>query len=739
MYKGIEFFKRTARAFPLFADWLRLPGLVGWIGLSAGIVAGHYVLRVQHFASILYNTVLTAAIILSLCGGILLKRPCTRFAAFFVAGAAAAGLSLAHQCIEFSAARSFLSGSEHCYLTGTVLSSPVLSSGTFVFPVRCDSLFSGTQQGVLRNKVLDCRSGKEPCFAGRVTLAGRYVPPRPAVNPGAFDDYSYLLSNDTWGGFNCDSIVACSEGRGFWNALSRYARTTVYKAALSIRNSDYRAIIVASFLNDRSDLTESMKGIFFRAGIYHLLALSGFNMAIVSAALFAALFLVPIPKGAKVGIVLVCVWSYLFFIGPVPSLFRAAVMTSVVLVSFLFQRRPSMLNSLGIAGIGWLLFSPLSLFEPGYQLSFCATAAIGALYPVLMRLWNDSGMFPLKKVLSPLASPLFISVAAFLSTAPIIAYHFGTLSMSGIIVNLFAITLMSVSMWISLAGFFLQVVVPPAVPFVMAAAEFFIDVMIKSAGSISSLQFSTVALPKFLPGVYVLYACLLAGLCAVKQGFVRRYMMVAGGFLVTASTVLVLWQMNHSPAQMVLFSVKKAHLAAVRWPNRCVWIIGFDGKGISKTTYSRVIQPWLRQAPGSTVNAIFLTEDPCNAIQFVEPVLGDNHVHMVMSVDSFASVCPDFLSFAREYGACCTTVHVPCLLVPAPSCTLSIMHDGAGTAFPKRNRVSVSIAGISVSCTDSVLAPSDIKGATIVTFGKASPPRVESAIPSWHPLAAAMR
>jgi ComEC/Rec2-related protein len=739
MYKGIQFFKRTARSFPLFADWLRLPGLVGWIGLSAGIVAGYYVLRTQHFASILYNAVLIAAIILSLCGGILLKRPRTRFAAFFVAGAAAAGLSLVHQCIEFSAARPFLSGTEHSYLTGTVLSSPVLSSGAFVFPVRCDSVFSGTQQGVLRNKVLDCRSGKEPCFAGRVTLSGRYVPPRPAVNPGAFDNYSYLLSNDTWGGFNCDSIVVCSEGRGFWNALSRYARTTVYKAALSIRNSDYRAIIVASFLNDRSDLTESMKGIFFRAGIYHLLALSGFNLAIVSAALFAALFLVPIPKGGKVGIVLVCVWSYLLFIGPIPSLFRAVVMTSVVLVSFLFQRRPRMLNSLGIAGIGWLLFSPLSLFEPGYQLSFCATAAIGALYPVLIRLWNDSGRFPLKKVLSPLASPLFISVAAFLSTAPIIAYHFGTLSMSGIIVNLFAITLMSVSMWISMAGFLLQVFLPAAVPLVMAAAELCIDVMIRSAGSISSLQFSTVALPKLLPGVYVSYAWFLVGLCAVKQGFVRRYMMVAGGFLLTVSTVLVLWQMNHSPGQMVLFSVKKAHLTAVRWPNRSIWIIGFDGKGISKSTYSRIIQPWLRQSPGSTVNAIFLTEDPCNAIQSVEPVLSDNHVHVVLSVDSFASVCPDFLSFAREYGACCTTVHAPRLLVAAPSCTLSIMPGGVDSIFPERNRVSVNISGTSVSCTDSVLAPSDIKGATIVTFGKASPPRVESAVPSWHPLAAAMQ
>ena len=623
---------RAAGIFPVINGWLLLPGLVGWAGLSAGILAGYYALRPVHLSLILYDVVFPSAIFLSVCGGLLCARPQTRCVAFFLAGAAAAGLSISGQQAEYLRARPFLSDVAHATLSGTVISSPETSGGGFVFLVRSDSLFSRNAGSAFRHRVIECRSAQEPCIAGKVLLAGRFVPPRPALNPGAFDDYLYCMSRGVWGRFYCDSIKSFTENRGAWQRLTGFARRTVYRASEQIRNSDYRAIIVASFLNDRSDISDNMKSIFFKAGIYHLLALSGFNVAIVSAALFALLLLVPVPREAKAGIVIIFVWSYLFFIGPIPSLFRAVVMTTMVMVSFLFQRKPQVLNSLGIAGIVWLLFSPLSLLTPGYQLSFCATAGIVLLSPVFLRLWRDVPGFPAKKLFSPLAAPCSVSLAAFLASAPVLAYHFGTLSLSGIMVNLFAVFLMSVSMWISMAGFILQIVFPPLVPLVMAAAECCVGLMIGSAAALSAdSQLSAIELPRLLPAAYALFAVFLLGICAVRPALVKRYFCVAGIVCAAALVVLVLWQWHSAPSQVVFFQIAKSHCAAVRWPNHSVWIAGLDGKAITGTTYARVIEPWLRQAPGPGIGAIALSDNPCTMVQAVEPLLIDNHVQRIFA------------------------------------------------------------------------------------------------------------
>ncbi len=725
--------------FPRLRDWLRLPGFVAWIALSCGLGAGYFLVRFPGIYSILYDPAFVVAIILSLCIGLFSSRLLLRCVFFCVAGAATLCHSYSVQQSEFLRARPFLSGNVHARLSGALISVPVLSNGSYVFTVRSDSLFVKGHAGVLKHRAIECRSGRMPCAAGRIVCAGKYVPPRPAANPGAFDDYSYCLSSGRWGRFFCDSIVGLAESKSLWNTATLYARTTVLNAASRIRNSDYRAIIVASFLNDRTDLSAGIRDLFFRAGIYHLLALSGFNIAIVSAALFAFLFLFPVPREVKAVLVLAFVWLYLMFIGPIPSLFRAVVMTSVVMLSFVFQKKSRVLNSLGIAGTVWLLLSPLSLATAGYQLSFCATFGIAALYPVFSEAWNRVPHSLAKTIVSPLSSPFFVSLSAFAASAPVLAYHFGTLSLAGIAVNLFAVTLMSVSMWLAMIGFLLQIVFPPLVPFIMSAAEHCVELMVVCAGFVSRMPLSTVQLPRLLPAVYTLYALFLAGLCAVKTGLLRRYVLRGGAGLVALSCALVLWQQHNSPAELTLFQIKKSHLAGIRWPNHVVWLAGFDGTEISSTTFARVVDPWARLVPGERIRTVVLSGDACNSIQALEPLLKSKQVDTVVSFDSLASTCPDFQLFASEYGVHCPPAHSPCLFSPTPGCTFAVLRDSSRLDQPDYYRYRVSIADRSVTIPDSLLGPSDQEGAAIIRFEGPGQVRIEHAIPSWHPLAMAMR
>ncbi len=729
--------ERTQRTFPGLREWAKLPGLVGWVAISAGVAAGYYVLVPFTFSSILYNGVLLSAIILSVCAGMCCGRPWVRAAAFFTAGIAVVSLCANQQRDEFSRVRPLLGNdAHHCMLAGDVVTSPVLSNGSFVFQVHCDSIFGNGARGAMTNKTIECRSITNPGCAGKVTLAGKYVPPRPAANPGAFDDFLYCLSNGIWGRFYCDSIPGCCEKKGPWHAITLFARNTVLRAASTMDNLDNRAIVVASFLNDRTDLSAGMKNLFLTAGIYHLLALSGFNVAILTGALFAFLLLVPVPRAAKTIFAIICIWAYLAFIGPIPSLFRAVIMTTVVLISFLVQRKTRVLNSLGIAGTTWLLLSPLSLLTPGYQLSFGATAGIAALYPVFRALWRDAGNFAFKKVLSIPAEPLFVSIAAFLPTAPVLVHHFGTLFAAGILVNVFAAALMSISMWISLVGFFTQIVFPPLVPVIMAGAQLCIDVMIGCAGVIPGAQMSASGVPRFLPAVFLLYGVFLAGLCALARGLMMRYVIIAGGLFVVCATILVAFQTFDAPPQVVLFDVKKSTLAAILWPDHTVTLLGIGGKGMKPDVYDRVVEPWMRQTPGSMITTVVPGDDPCNTVQAMEPALKANKVKTIAIPGCFDTSCSDFAAFAGEYKARSTIVRFPWCFSPVQGCSLSLLDAGTGFPAKRRPRFRVTIAGVSLCTDDPVFQPSDSKGATIITFRRNSPPEITSAIPAWHPLVA---
>jgi ComEC/Rec2-related protein len=728
------FCKNVFEWFPLVREWSRFPGFIGWLGLSAGIATGTFLLHLKSFSSILYNEFLFVAIILSLVCALFSASVRFRVLWFFIAGAALVSSGYCQQRDEYSSMDQLLSSSRHTRLSGAIISVPAQSYGRYAFTVRCDSVFSPGNPGLLKKKCVECYSEQKPAASGCIVVSGRFVPPQPASNPGGFDEYLFSLSNNIWGKFYCDSILRCSEGLSPWRAITMFARNTVVTAASSMKSSDARAILVAAFINDRSDLTDSVKELFFKAGIFHLLALSGFNIAILSAAIFAFLLLFPIGREIKFCIVLACIWSYLYFIGPIPSLARAVIMTSVVLISFLFQKKPFLINSLGIAGIVWLIFSPLSLFTPGYQLSFCATFGLAALYPALSGIFTFHGkqMSLYKKLAAPLLTALLVSVAAFCATAPVLAYHFGTLSLSGIIVNLFAIFLMSLSMWIALVGFFLQIFIPPLVPFCMQAAEFCVMLMLKCASFVSLIPMSTLQIPRFSPVVYAVCALFMAGFCMVKTGLLKRYVLFAGTGVFIAVAGMILYQYKTTAPQMVLFMVKKASITGIRWPNGKIWLAGF-GEGVSQTIFSRVIAPWMRLCPGAAIETVILSGDPCNAVQAMEPVLKTGADINVLSCDSVANKCPDFISFLKEYHAVFSSMSVKGVYSPSPGCTLGIF-PAVDTHEEDCQRYVVSMYGTKFKFPDTLLSPTEEKGATIISFYKGKPPAISSAIPSWHPL-----
>ncbi len=193
-------------------------------------------------------------------------------------------------------------------------------------------------------------------------------------------------------------------------------------------------------LRDRVD--RDLAAAFTTAGVSHVVAISGWNIAIV-AAMVAALLRRRLGRRGRSVATLVAIVAYTIAAGASPSVVRAAVMAAVALVARESGRAGAAVVALGWAVVLLLLADPGTVADPGFQLSVLATAGLIAwATPITDRLrgWRG-GRLP-----GWLAESLGISFAAEAATLPVVLAGFGRLAILAPVVNLVVVPLVPPAM-----------------------------------------------------------------------------------------------------------------------------------------------------------------------------------------------------------------------------------------------------------------------------------------------------
>ena len=195
---------------------------------------------------------------------------------------------------------------------------------------------------------------------------------RPPVNRGNPDEFDFVRWR--W--------IQGVEDSASWTARLRH-RALKLRAALAERyaiadmDAEAQAIVVASTLGDRSQLSSQTRDLYSAAGASHLLALSGLHLSII-----VGLFLMFLNGRLYLsrwrplvgGLVILFIWCYAFVAGLPTSLVRASLMMSLFLVGSLLNRNGQPLHWLVLTALVMLLIRPVYLFDVGAQLSFAAVA-----------------------------------------------------------------------------------------------------------------------------------------------------------------------------------------------------------------------------------------------------------------------------------------------------------------------------------------------------------------------------
>jgi competence protein ComEC len=162
---------------------------------------------------------------------------------------------------------------------------------------------------------------------------------------------------------------------------------------------------------------------------------------------------------ARLLLAMALVALYVPLTGAGPSIQRAGVMGAAGLVAALAGRPAHRWYALGLAAAVTLALNPRASGEPGWQLSFAAVAALLALAPSL-RTWFA------RAVPGPVADVGAMTVAATVGTAPLMALHFGQVSLAALPANLIAAPAIALVMWLGmLAGAAAQIAPELAAPF----------------------------------------------------------------------------------------------------------------------------------------------------------------------------------------------------------------------------------------------------------------------------------
>jgi competence protein ComEC len=201
------------------------------------------------------------------------------------------------------------------------------------------------------------------------------------------------------------------------------------------------SLLAGILLGDDNGLSASLQQAYKNTGTAHIIAISGFNIAII-ASLFVILFsrLLGQRRGAVAAVIGITIYTVL--VGATPSVVRAAIMGGLAIFARQMGRRQNGLNTLAATAGIMAVFNPNTLWDVGFQLSFGATLGL-VLYAQPLQDWFTALLarrLPLetaRKISAPVSACMLFTLAAQLTTLPIMAYQFGRISLVSVIANPF--------------------------------------------------------------------------------------------------------------------------------------------------------------------------------------------------------------------------------------------------------------------------------------------------------------
>lgn len=321
-------------------------------------------------------------------------------------------------------------------------------------------------------------------------VSGAMKKPKTAKNPNGFDYLQYLANKSVFWIVETEgyTLENCSRmKRGSPVGMVKQLRFEGIRYLETQFPPEIAALSAALIFGDRSMLDPSVLEDYQNTGIVHLLAISGLHVSLLIGMVFYLGVRVGLTRQFMVNFLIGILPAYIILTGGSPSVTRACLMVLLILLTAKWRRKLKLLplDAISLALIGYLFYSPLVIFDVGFQLSFSVSFAI-----------IISAKYILMGVQANLARMLATSITAQLAAMPLLLYHFFELSLLGIAANLLYIPLFSFVLLPGLYFLFLFQLLIGNTPSLLI--HLFMNVITLSNDLIAAI--ADISLASFVPG-----------------------------------------------------------------------------------------------------------------------------------------------------------------------------------------------------------------------------------------------
>ena len=425
-----------------------------FVGLALMAATGIIVAEVVPLAP---TALIPPAIILGICILIALYWP--KLAATYLI--VAAGFFLLHKFATMNTAGQQLAnklGPRPRVVTavGCVISEPKIAPrgfATFLLKLKSIELEAKNEP---THAVWQVRWKGAPEFGDELKLFGTAEPIGPARNPGEFDMRAYLARHDIhrmlFARYPEDGTLIHHGGGNPVLRAAQASRSWMQNALCRGLDDapEVKSFVSGIVLGIRHETPEDIEEPFQQTGTIHLFAVAGLHVGIVAALLWVLAAIARLPQKRAAAFII----PSLFFCAAVTGLhipaLRAAVMASILVGSYFFERRVFLPNSLAAAAFFILCWNTNELFSTGFQLSFAVVGAIVLFADPLFRLFQrrtaPDPFLPQSLVRGPrrwmhttyewLCRGAAVSLAAWIGSLPWILWYFHLVTPISLLANL---------------------------------------------------------------------------------------------------------------------------------------------------------------------------------------------------------------------------------------------------------------------------------------------------------------
>lgn len=429
-------------------------------------------------------------------------------------------------------------------------------------------------------------------YGDQLIIASKFTETELAYNPAEFNYKRYLSYKQTFHQSFINQKQTVKIGSDNGNPTIAFALSfrekQVNKFRKYVPSNDGQSVASTLILGYRADLSQDILDAYSKTGTLHVLSVSGMHVAIV--VLLLNLILKPLDRNKwtkllKMLTMISLIWFYSLICGLAPSILRAALMLTLLLIAQYKTNRVNIFNIIAVSAFIILIINPYSLMDVGFQLSFLAVMGLVYLQPRIYKLYE-----PENKMLDWIWKAISVSIAAQLATTPISLYYFHQFPVYFILSNLFIAIPAIIIMYAGLGFLLLVWIIPEPLIIVLG---YFLDISIwitnKGLMLIEEIPFANITQVWVSKTEIVLCYFLLLILLSMRNKI--QYLRVA--FLLLISLTLIHTYISYSHIKqhkLIFFSLRKNTAVAYIKGRNALVLTDLD---TNEYSYKFSVQPYL--------------------------------------------------------------------------------------------------------------------------------------------------